>query len=99
MTGPSQRMNTANYDAWEAARNEYALSRSQELFDYFEDGVVSIVVTIDQTKEVLTYEYLKIWHILEGAGIFMDFRVQKIKDKCRVIIELYPVTAIEDVST
>jgi EAL domain-containing protein (putative c-di-GMP-specific phosphodiesterase class I) len=89
-------MNMDNYNAWEAKRNEYAIITSQEFIDDFKDGLCYIEFMTTQTKEVLTYEYLKIWHILDGAGIFMDYRIHKIKDKCRVTIELYRANAIED---
>jgi hypothetical protein len=95
MTGPAQRMNTANYDAWEADMNEFALTRSQELIDYYNDGYKCIEFTIEQSKESLAYVYMKIWHILDGSGIFLDYTIRKIKGKCRVTLQLYPTTEVD----
>jgi hypothetical protein len=78
-------MDTNHYNEWEADRNQFALSRAQELFDDYKNNQINTVIyKTNQTKEVLIYTYMKIWHILDGSGIFLDYKVYT-KGKNRIV--------------
>ena len=80
-------MDTFNYNEWEADRNNTALTDAQEYINDYNNGVRFITYRTNQTKQVLEYIFMKIFHILDGSGIFLDYKVFKRREKC--IVELY----------
>jgi hypothetical protein len=81
-------MDTNHYNEWEADRNRRALSEAQELIDDYKNNQIKFIsYKTNQTKDVLLYTYMKIWHILNGSGIFLEYKVYQKADKC--LVELY----------
>jgi hypothetical protein len=83
--------NDESYLKWEAGCIVYAESMAQDLIDEFNgnddiDGVVCSSYTSNQSKEVKLYILMKVWQILIGSGLFMDYTVHTKKDKSLVDI-------------
>ena len=81
-------MQTTNYEEWEKDRIQNAMDKAAQLIDDYKNGYISFCYTTTQSKTVHEYELLKVWHILDSSNIFMDYKISKLKDKCRVQIDL-----------
>ena len=81
-------LNTTQYDEWENNRNTKALEWAQELIDEFNNTEMYHKYTCNQTKSVLEYTLMKVWHILNSSGIFMVHNIKKKGTKCIVTISL-----------
>ena len=75
-----------SYINWDKSIEQRAVMRSIEYITDYNDGIRFISYKTDQTSIVETYTLMKIWHILNGSGIFMDSKVYKTKETCRVEI-------------
>ena len=84
---PLITLNLNPYNRWEQTINILAEELAKELIkDYNENKKCVMLTTID-TKEVQTYLMMKVWHILSGSGIFLDYTISKKKSK--IIIDLH----------
>ena len=70
-------LNTTRYDEWENDRNIKALEWAQDLLNDFNDGIYYASYTCNQSKPVLQYTLMKVWHILSSSGIFMYHTINK----------------------
>jgi len=76
------------YNAWEAGVNRWALNMAETLIREYNARFTRHGFEYDQSSEVMKYSMMKVWHILSGSGIFLDFKVKKKKDKCYVVISM-----------
>jgi len=88
-----------HYRQFEAGVEESAMNQAEKLiadFDaylesYEDDNkspAVRIIYTTEQSKCVEEYTLLKVWHILKSSGFFLDYKVFKLKDRCRVVLNI-----------
>jgi hypothetical protein len=82
-------LSTKGYDRWEVSTNGLAYDIAKEIIKDYNDGVRHNNWTIEQSKPVIEYTLMKVWHICSSSGIFIDYKVAKIKDKCKIIINFY----------
>jgi hypothetical protein len=82
-------MNRAEYDVWEAEQNDYALEHAQELItNFYEDSIVHVKYTSEDSKEIQLYRMHKIFIILLENEIFLDYKVNKKKGKTITTMQL-----------
>jgi len=81
-------LNTTQYDEWENNRNAKALEWAQELIDEYNNSEMYHQYKCNQTKSVLEYTLMKVWHILDSSGIFMVYKINKKNNQCIVNIRL-----------
>jgi hypothetical protein len=81
-------LNTTVYDEWENNRNTKALEWAQDLLNDFNDQIYSASYKCNQSKPILEYTLMKVWHILRGSGIFMVHTLKKKGNNYIVKIEL-----------
>lgn len=83
--------NDESYLKWEAECIICAENEAQDLIDSFnetedDDGLLCSSYTSTQSKQVKLYTLMKVWHILNGSGLFMDYTVHKKKDT--ILVEI-----------
>ena len=81
-------LNTYNYRKWEKASHDYALAQARDLIQGYRNGINLVTYTIPHSKEVVTYTLMKVWQLLNANGIFLYQKVSKVKDMCRVRLDL-----------
>ena len=81
-------LSTKGYEDWEANANKQALEIAEEIIEHYNNGMYSICWTTEQSKTVIQYILMKVWHICSCSGIFILDDVKKIKDKCKITIDL-----------
>jgi hypothetical protein len=72
------------YTEWEADEAERAVKMADELIEEYNmnhndtnNMVYNKYKFTNCTKERALYTLLKVWHILSGSGIFLDYEIQK----------------------
>ena len=83
-------LNDTRYVGWEKDVSDQAYRKAIEYMQDYKDGVKTITYKSIQSKAVETYMLMKVWHLLECNGIFLDIEIKKRKDKIRVMLQLYP---------
>ena len=84
---PFVTLNLNPYNRWEQTINILAEELAKELIEDYNENKKCVMLTTIDTKEVQTYLMMKVWHILSGSGIFLDYTISKKKSK--IIIDLH----------
>jgi hypothetical protein len=85
-------MDRTHYNQWEEDKNMNALFQAKELFDDYKNNNIKYVkYKTDQSNKVQEYILMKVWHILNGSGVFLDFKVYKKGMGCLVVIRLQDI--------
>jgi len=80
-------LNLNPYNKWEEKINILAEELAKELIEDYNENHKCLILTSTNTKEVHVYIMMKVWHILSGSGIFLDYTISKKKSK--IIIDLH----------
>jgi hypothetical protein len=84
---PLITLNLNPYNKWEQTINIRAEELAKELIEDYNENDKCLILTSTNTKEVHVYIMMKVWHILSGSGIFLDYTISKKKDK--TIVEMH----------
>ena len=84
-------MDTARYDDWEEAQNEYARQVAQLCLDTFTSGHEYLSFNCRRTKTVTEYVLCKVYQILWGSTPSIGFMssIKKRGDTMRVYLTLF----------
>ena len=79
-------LNDARYLQWEKDVSDEAYKLAEEYMEDYKNDVRYINYKKTQSKVKETYMLMKVWHLLESNGIFMDTEIRQRKDKICVFL-------------
>ena len=89
--------NDRHYLSWEKRANEWAQLTAKELIANYNKGDRHIKIMSNQTKQVMTYYMMKVWHLLNSSGIFADYNIRQINENTiRICIHMSKIDKFEE---
>ena len=87
----------AHYSTWEARQNKHAQALAEQILDLYSRGQFTVAFTTNQTKHVMTYVLMKVYHILWGSTPSLGFLggAKKHGDMTRVRLRLFEQSTLE----
>jgi hypothetical protein len=79
------------YEKHDKKCEEYAIRDCHELIASYNRAEFVYSYTTNQYKEAELYKLTKMWHIMSGSGIFIDYKITKLRndpERIRIRIQM-----------
>jgi hypothetical protein len=91
-------MNMTNYEVWEARQTTHAQELAQRCLELYNSGHYKYSFSTNQTKSVMEYVLMKVYHIVWGSSPSLGFfsTIRKQDDLTRVCLRLFNQAELDE---